>query len=51
MKVEITRTQPLGDLIEVTFKYWNEKECACLAKIVKRTFKKMPTTIELLKSV
>ena len=51
MKIMITRTKQIGDKIEVTFKYWGNKQCACEAKVAKKLFDSIPSSAELLKSV
>jgi len=51
MKVNVIKSTQLGNLIEVKFKYWDEKECACLAKKATRTFETYPTEKQLIDSI
>lgn len=49
MNINIIKTELGNGIVEVTFKYW--EDCGCTAKTIKRTFDKIPTNAELIKSI
>lgn len=51
MKIKVINVCSENDIHTVTYKYWNEEECACKAIKIKRVFNKIPTESELIDKI
>ena len=51
MKISIIKQFVSDGKVNVKFKYWNDNDCACLAKIAIREFDTFPTHEQIISSI